>query len=211
MKLVVHLFQHDRILDNNPVGNVADFDGLQYYIILVQYNTILYIITDSNNKEEISQPENKLNVFCPPCPDRDCTQLPGSKPRGKQSSLNQTKRSSNSSVDTLAGDAGIAFTLFYLSAVLIVLVGIGALVGKGAICGRASAGTSAGISAGTTPDTADHVTPDLIPQTFFASESHRLNTPLTMVLASQLLDFVKTLEIRVFDFALGNLSAVGIA
>ena len=151
MKLVVHLFQHDRILDNNPVGNVADFDGLQYYIILVQYNTILYIITDSNNKEEISQPENKLNVFCPSYPDRDCTQLPGSKPRGKQSSLNRTKRSSNSSVDTLAGDAGMAFTLFYLSAVLIVLVGIGAHVGKGAICGRALAGTSAGISAGTTP------------------------------------------------------------
>ena len=28
---------------------------------------------------------------------------------------------------------------------------------------------------------------------------------------AQLLDFVKTLEIRVLDFALGNLSAVGIA
>ena len=94
-----------------------------------------------------------------------------------------------------------------------------ALVGMGAMCGRASAetsagtsaGASAGTSAGTTPETADHVTSDLIPQTFFASKSHRLNTPLTMVLASQLLDFVKTLEIRVLDFALGNLSAVGIA
>jgi hypothetical protein len=31
-----------------------------------------------------------------------------------------------------------------------------------------------------------------------------------MVLASQLLDLVKTLEISVLDFALGNLSAVGI-
>jgi hypothetical protein len=46
----------------------------------------------------------------------------------------------------------MAFTLFYFSAVLIVLVGIDALVGMGAICRRASAGTSAG----TTPDTADH-------------------------------------------------------
>ena len=69
----------------------------------------------------------------------------------------------------------------------------------------------AGTSAGTTPETADHVTPDLIPQTFFARESHRLNTTLTMVLISQLLDFVKTLEIRVLDFAIGNLSAVRIA
>ena len=54
----------------------------------------------------------------------------------------------------------MAFTLFYFSAVLIVLVGIDALVGMGDICGRASAGTSAGTSvgtsAGTTPDTADH-------------------------------------------------------
>jgi hypothetical protein len=83
----------------------------------------------------------------------------------------------------------MAFSLFYLSAVLIALVGIGALVRMGIFDKVRRERTSAGTSAETTPVTkvvtpasADHVQTYPIPQMFFASESHRLNVPLTMVL-----------------------------
>ena len=83
-----------------------------------------------------------------PVPTATVPSYPGQNLEGSSRRLTERKKSRNSSVDTPAGDAGMAFTLFYFSAVLIVLVGIDALVGMGAICGRASAGT--------TPDTADH-------------------------------------------------------